>query len=104
MPNAICIAGLETTAPRECPKLLANYGYFTVNARIRAVWLAKLWIGGRDGLKRRLIDTRNHAIGARHVAAILVAEGLRHQPLLAPDSEKEQRAEAEQAGRSRDPI
>ena len=39
-----------------------------------------------------LIDARQDARGPRHVAAVLVAEGVDHQRLLASDAQKEQRA------------
>jgi hypothetical protein len=39
-----------------------------------------------------------------HVAAVLVAEGVDHQRLLAADAQKEQRPEADEASRSCDPI
>src|SRR5262245_51105378 len=51
-----------------------------------------------------LIDAGQEPPAPGHVAAVLVAEGLDHQRLLAADAQKEQRPEADEAGRPCDPI
>src|SRR6516225_3128599 len=64
---------------------------------------------GSDGLTLSVgtkgsINPRNEPIRACHVGSILVAESLKHHPLLVANTRKEQRTKANDTRQTRDPV
>src|SRR5262245_57523147 len=79
--------------PQESPlsAQLGGSAHFSSSCRSRA-------------LVRTLIDPGQDARGTLHVAAVILAKGLDHHRLLAPDAQEKERPETDEAGWPRNPV